>query len=134
MTKERKRLVKNLDTLSRKILLIRDRRPGDMFRCISCRRLLPLNVAQVTHYISRRYESVRWNLNNIHLGCPHCNNWLAGNPIEYRKSLIEKYGEDEVNHLESIYRVPPKYTEFDLGLLVKEYQGILKGYKTEEQA
>ena len=118
----RKALVKKLDQLCRKILLIRDRQPGDMFRCISCRKLLPINVAQVGHYISRRYESMRWDLRNIHLQCAACNKWKGGNPIEYRKALVEMYGEKEVQSMETFYRESPGYSVFDLEQIVKEYQ------------
>ena len=133
MTGERKKLVKRLDTLCREILLQRDRFYGEMFCCISCRRLLPLNCAQVGHYVSRRYESYRWDLRNIHLECNSCNNpqWGSTSLIEYRKSLVEMYGEEEVSNIEATYRKSPKYSVFDLKLLVAEYQKKLKELKEE---
>ena len=134
MTTDRKKLVKKMDALCRQILLVRDRRQGDYFRCISCRRLLPLNVANVSHYISRRYESLRWDFRNIHLACVHCNKFLTGNLIEYRKSLIEKYGEAEIVKMESLYRVSPNYSTFDLMQLIKEYQEILACLKQAKAA
>ena len=129
MVNERKRLVKKLDALCRQILLIRDLRYENLFCCISCRRLLPINTAQVGHYISRRHESVRWDLRNINLQCPSCNKWHSGNLYEYRKTLISMYGEDEVSKMETFYRQSPGYSVFDLEQLVKEYQGILLKYK-----
>ena len=126
MKKERKRLVKKLDTLCRQILLIRDLCHGDLFRCISCRQFLPINVAQVGHYISRRYESVRWDLQNIHLQCASCNKWLNGNPVEYRKSLVAMYGVQEVERLEKFYRESPCYSVFGLSQMVIEYKEKLR--------
>ena len=132
MTKERKALIKKLDTLCRKILLKRDLRYGDCFNCISCKRLYPINVAQVGHYISRRHYAVRWDLRNINLQCSHCNYRLSGNPIEYEKTLLEMYGKAEVDWLKTFYRESPGYSVFDLQQLVKEYQGILLKYEQEE--
>jgi len=129
MTKERKKLVRKLDDLCRKILLIRDQSPAGYFRCISCHRLLPLHVFQVGHYISRRYESFRWSLKNIHGQCSSCNGFHSGNPIEYRKSLVELYGENEVAFMENIYRASPHYSTFDLNLKVQQYKEILKAYE-----
>lgn len=122
MKPERKKLVKKLDVLCRKILLKRDSIDGLIFRCISCRRLLPIETAQVGHYISRRYESTRWDLRNINLQCPSCNKWHSGNPIEYRKALVDKYGKAEIEKMENFYRESPHYSAFDLTQLVKEYQ------------
>jgi len=126
MTKERKQLVRKLDILCRKILLIRDLSWSNCFRCISCGRFYPIEQAQVGHYISRRYESYRWDLRNINLQCASCNKWYAGNPIEYRKALVARYGEKEVSKMESDYRQSPHYSAFDLAQKVKEYQFILK--------
>lgn len=128
MTTNRKKLVKKLDQLCRKILLIRDRYAGDMFRCVSCRRLYPIQTAQVGHYISRRYESLRWDTRNIALQCPACNKWKSGNTVEYRKALVEIYGEDEVVRMETFYRESPHYSVFDLEQLLKEKQEVLKAF------
>jgi len=131
MVSERKKLVKKMDALCRQILLYRDSRNGDLFCCISCQRLLPLDTAQVGHYISRRHEAVRWDLHNINLQCPSCNKWQSGNLIEYRKSLVAMHGEEEVSRIEMFYRDSPGYTVFDLHLMVERYQGILLKYKQQ---
>ena len=59
---------------------------------------------------------------NIHLQCPSCNKWGSGNLIEYRKAIAALYGEEAVSRMENVYRSPPKYSAFDLELMVKEYQ------------
>jgi hypothetical protein len=124
--KERKRLVKKLDALCRKILLKRDALHGDCFRCISCKKLLPIVSGNVGHFISRQCKRVRWDLRNIHLQCVHCNKWKSGNYGEYRRALLERYGEAVVDWMETIGKLPPAYTCFDLELLVKELEQELK--------
>lgn len=117
---DRKRLIKKLDLLVRKILLIRDSIGGSMFRCISCGKLLPIEKAQAGHYASRRYLAIRWDLDNVHLQCAYCNGFLKGNLILYRKRLIEKIGLEAVERLEMIYREPSGYSLFDLECLYAE--------------
>ena len=126
---ERKKLVTKLDRLCRQILLIRDQYLKGFFKCISRGRILPINRAQVGHFISRRYESVRWDFRNISLQCSSCNGpYGKGNLIEYRKSLVKKIGKAEVERMELFYRETPHYSAFDLLQKVKEYQEILKEY------
>jgi phage FluMu protein Com len=112
-------------------LLLRDSGDGATFRCISCGRILPLETAQVGHYVSRRYFIVRWSLTNINLQCAYCNKWLHSSPIEYRRNLIEKVGIKEVERLETIYQQPAGYTVFDLQLMYAEHMKIYEKLKAE---
>lgn len=42
---------------------------------------------------------VRYNTNNVHKQCKHCNNWLSGNVEEYRARLNERIGKERVDKL-----------------------------------
>jgi hypothetical protein len=66
--------------------------------------------------------STRFDLHNIHLSCVACNKWKNGNPIPYRKALVEKYGQQEVDRLELVYQQPAGYSVFDLQLMCEEYK------------
>lgn len=66
--------------------------------CISCGRYYEL---QAGHYYSAgHYPELRFDENNVHGQCVHCNMYLSGNLIEYRKGLIKKIGEKEVERLD----------------------------------
>lgn len=130
---ERQKAVKRLDDLCRQILLIRDQKPDGWFRCVSCRRLLPINVADVGHYISRRYESRRWNLLNVNLQCRSCNGFHNGNLVEYRKSLIAIHGAETIEKLETNYQQSPHYSVFDLELMAIEFRKLLAEYKERRE-
>ena len=52
------------------------------------------------HYISRGHQSTRYMVDNCHLQCIHCNHYLGGNVIVYRKKMIDKYGLKRVEELE----------------------------------
>jgi hypothetical protein len=76
--------------------------------------------------------STRFDLHNIHLSCVACNKWKNGNLIPYRKALIEKYGQEEVERLEFVYQQPAGYSVFDLQLMYEEYKKIYENLKREK--
>ena len=71
--------------------------------CISCGKENPPmvfgGVWDAGHYRSvGSAEHTRFVLTNIHKQCKFCNNsrGLSGNPVEYRKAMVSRYGEDYV--------------------------------------
>ena len=72
--------------------------------CISCDK--PLGDAP-NSYDAGHYRSVgsaphtRFVEDNVHGQCKHCNNWLAGNHVQYRLRLLERIGERQLDLLES---------------------------------
>jgi len=91
--------------------------------CISCDK--PLGDAPNT-YDAGHYRSVgsaphmRFVEDNVHGQCKHCNNWLAGNHVEYRKRLIDRIGERQLNLLESDSTLR-KYTKEGLVEIARHY-------------
>jgi hypothetical protein len=91
--------------------------------CISCDK--PLGDAPNT-FDAGHYRSVgsaphmRFVEDNVHGQCKHCNNWLVGNVVEYRKRLIERIGEHQLNLLESDSTLR-KYTKEGLIEIARHY-------------
>lgn len=77
--------------------------------CISCKKtgLVGANW-QAGHYIAAKLCNLiyRFDPRNVHSQDYRCNCWLRGNPIEYRKALLKKYGEKVVKELEEHYNDP----------------------------
>jgi hypothetical protein len=73
--------------------------------CISCGNLPEQKLGgtmDAGHYRSRGAAGhLRFNLLNIHAQCVKCNRYGSGNVIDYRLSLINKIGLDNVEKLES---------------------------------
>ena len=92
--------------------------------CISCG--TPLSNEPNT-YDAGHYRSVgsapnmRFVEENCHGQCKHCNNYLAGNHVEYRKRLIERIGLQAVESIESDNTVR-KYSHEGLIELAKYYR------------
>ncbi len=66
--------------------------------CISCG---SYNVSDAGHYYSAgHYPALEFDEDNVHGQCRHCNSFLSGNLIEYRKGLLTKIGGDRVEFLD----------------------------------
>jgi Bacteriophage Lambda NinG protein len=92
--------------------------------CISCG--TPLSNEPNT-YDAGHYRSVgsaphmRFVEDNCHGQCKHCNNYLAGNHVEYRQRLIERIGLQAVESIERDNAVR-KYSREGLIELAKYYR------------
>ena len=92
--------------------------------CISCG--TPLSNEPNT-YDAGHYRSVgsapnmRFVEDNCHGQCKHCNNYLAGNHVEYRKRLVERIGLQAVERIEADQTVR-KYTREGLEEIAKHYR------------
>lgn len=75
-----------------------------------------------SHYRSvKACSALRFNPRNIHSSCAQCNTHLSGNLIEYRRRLVERFGQDEVEWLESQNGIV-RYTIEQLKQIRDEYR------------
>ena len=92
--------------------------------CISCG--TPLSNEPNT-YDAGHYRSVgsaphmRFVEDNCHGQCKHCNNYLAGNHVEYRKRLVDRIGLQDVESIERDSTLR-KYSHEGLIELAKYYR------------
>jgi len=101
---------------------IRKRDEGQ--NCISCGK--PPKKANAGHYKSvGAHPELRFNELNVHLQCEHCNTYLHGNLIEYRKNLINKIGLEAVEELEKEHP-PAKYSKQEIKELTEIYKNKIK--------
>jgi hypothetical protein len=96
--------------------------------CISCDKPLDggANTFDAGHYRSvGSAPHMRFVEDNVHGQCKHCNNWLAGNHVEYRKRLVERIGEKQLDLLESD-SVLRKYTREGLIEIARQYNAMAR--------
>ena len=127
-TRQRKEALKTLRELAddaqvyfNKFIRLRDKGQP----CISCQRhdLLKVNAG---HFRTRgAAPHLRFNENNCHLQCEHCNSYLSGNIINYRPNLIKKIGLEAVEALENDNSTH-KCTREELIEIKKKYKNKLK--------
>jgi len=66
--------------------------------CVSCGEWKTLEAGHF--YSGGHYPELRFNEFNVHGQCKRCNGHLHGNLNEYRKSLLERIGEDRLKVLD----------------------------------
>lgn len=89
--------------------------------CISCGG----QVQQAGHYYAAgHYTALRFNEVNTNGQCIRCNCFLGSNAINYRKGLIQRYGEQIVKELENSadLRKVKKWSKFELEYIIKYYK------------
>jgi hypothetical protein len=103
--------------------------------CISCGKppSTESNQTDASHYRSvGSAPHMRFVEENCHASCKHCNQFLAGNHVEYRKGLIERIGMKALERVESDQTVR-KYTKEGLVEIARHYNAEAKRLKKERE-
>lgn len=115
------KLLSKAQIVFNKYIRLRDKDKG----CISCGG----EVQEAGHYYSQGHHSaVRYSEINTNGQCTRCNRWLHGNLINYRKGLVKRYGENEVNKLDLHVDLKKgfKWSRIELEELIKHYNEKIK--------
>jgi len=110
-------LKRNAQMLINKYARLRDQLENG-YRCCTC----PHTTGQMDggHFLpTSGYSAIRYNINQIHQQCKRCNRFNGGMPKEYRVFMINKYGLEYVEKLESTKGELRSYS-------VEFYQRIIK--------
>ena len=96
--------------------------------CISCQK--PPKKKNAGHYFNaNNHWNVRFNEDNVHLQCEHCNTSLSANLIEYRKRLVKLIGVENVEWLEDYAKETRKFTVAELMEINELYKAKIKNLK-----
>ena len=115
-----------LDRVFSQYIRLRDMLPGNVFQCISCGKIKPINQADCGHYINRKHMATRYSEMNCNAQCRSCNRFDEGNMMGYRRNLVWRHGENKVLLLESMKYETRKYTEFEYKALIEHYKKEVK--------
>ena len=119
-------LVKATQIVFNKYIRLRDKHE----LCISCKQK-PKKSNAGHYYNANNHWNVRFDENNVHLQCEHCNTFLSGNLINYRENLLKKIGAEEFNVLEGKSKVTRKFTKEELKEIIETYKKKIKQYETQ---
>ena len=109
----RRWLIAELDRYTSIIVRRRDR------RCVTCgtRRNL-----QCSHFYSRRYLAIRFDLRNCNAMCRGCNLRHNSRPFAYMRFMQNTHGPGAVLELHELRMMPRKVTDEKLALLLRLYK------------
>ena len=117
----KKKHIDELDKVFQFYIRLRDSRMDGRCQCISCGKIVPFDKIQAGHYRSRKNFSTRWSELNVHSECFVCNCMEGDHLINYRKNLIKKIGESNVNWLDAYCNETYKWSDFELVIMIKKY-------------
>jgi len=98
--------------------------------CISCQKT-PKKENAGHFWNANNHYNVRFDENNVHLQCEHCNTFLSGNLINYRENLLKKIGEGEFQLLEAEAKKTRKFTKEELKEIIETYKKKIKQYEAQ---
>jgi len=99
--------------------------------CISCGKVT--DEVDGGHFKKAEiYSGVIFNENNCHSQCRKCNRFQNGNELNYRLGLIERYGLDFANNIETLANETRvyKYTKAELIAKKIKYDILIKEFKS----
>jgi hypothetical protein len=96
--------------------------------CISCQKT-PKKENCGHYFSSGGHSNVTYDEFNCHLQCEHCNTYLSGNLIEYRKHLKKRIGDDQFVLLEQRAYLEKKWTIEELKQIIATYKEKVKNLK-----
>jgi hypothetical protein len=102
---------------------IRERDKG--FNCISCEK--PPLKKNCGHYYSQGgHSNVRFDEDNCHLQCEHCNTYLSGNLLNYQIGIEKRIGADRLIELQGRAHLEKRWSVDELKEIIKTYKQKIK--------
>jgi hypothetical protein len=101
---------------------IRTTGTADKGKCITCGEVFNFKDLQAGHFIPGRHNSNLFSERGVHAQCRSCNIWNHGRPLEYRRAIIELYGDGADELLEEEAKRIKKYSIEDLQDMAVEYK------------
>ena len=98
----------------------------DHGKCITCDKTFTRKELQAGHFIPGRHNANLFNEKGTHAQCYNCNINLKGSTLEYRRKIIELYGEGYDEILEAADKQTIKYSVAQLEEMEKEYKAMIK--------
>jgi hypothetical protein len=93
----------------------------DGLNCISCDK--PPKKKNCGHYFSQGgHANVRFDEDNCHLQCEHCNTFLSGNLINYQIGIEKRIGAQRLIELQGRAHEIRKYTADELKEIILIYK------------
>lgn len=89
--------------------------------CITCGKRYHIKLLQAGHFVAGRHNGNLFSERGTHAQCYNCNINLKGNILEYRRKIIEMYGEGADLELEKEAKEIKQYKIFELENLKEEF-------------
>jgi hypothetical protein len=114
--------LKETQTIFNKYVRLRDQG----LVCISCQQ--PPKKKNCGHYYSQGgHSNVRFDEDNCHLQCEHCNTFLSGNLLNYQIGIQKRIGAQKLLELQERAHVTKKWRVDELKEIIQTYKTKIRG-------
>lgn len=96
-------------------------RQRDGYTCFTCGKKGDKTSIQNGHYVSRSFNSLRFDERNTAAQCVGCNIFRRGNMDAYAVALIRKYGSEILETLAAEKKKIKQFTVRELEEIIKKY-------------
>jgi len=109
--------LKEAQTIFNKYIRLRDMG----LLCISCN-TIPKKKNAGHYFSSGGHSNVRFDEDNVHLQCEHCNTYLSGNLLNYQIGIEKRIGAEKLIELQGKAHLEKRWTVDELKEIIKEYK------------
>lgn len=113
--------LKEAQSIFNKYIRLRD----EGLLCISCN-TIPKKKNAGHYFSSGGHSNVRFDEDNVHLQCEHCNTFLSGNLLNYQIGIEKRIGAEKLIELQGKAHLEKRWS-------VEELKEIIKKYKIKAQ-
>lgn len=114
--------LKEAQTIFNKYIRLRDMG----LLCISCN-TLPKKKNAGHYFSSGGHSNVRFDEENVHLQCEHCNTYLSGNLLNYQIGIEKRIGADRLIELQGRAHLEKRWSVDELKEIIKKYKTKVRG-------
>lgn len=109
--------LKEAQTIFNKYIRLRDMG----LLCISCN-TIPKKKNAGHYFSSGGHSNVRFDEDNVHLQCEHCNTYLSGNLLNYQIGIEKRIGAERLIELQGKAHLEKRWTVDELKEIIKKYK------------
>lgn len=124
--KNRKTAKKSADRWFSKFIRLRDSDSNGLIQCITCGKVTHWKRAHAGHFMSRRFESTRYDEKNVASQCVSCNTFGQGQQFKFGQWIDKTYGKGTAEKLEIKSKQLCKRKKFDYEVLSDTYKKKVK--------
>lgn len=96
--------------------------------CISCN-TIPKKKNAGHYFSSGGHSNVRFDEDNVHLQCEHCNTYLSGNLLNYQIGIEKRIGAEKLIELQGKAHLEKRWNVDELKEIIKKYKDLVRDMK-----
>ena len=105
--------------------------PDGWVECYTCGKKKHYKEMQCGHFVPGRTLGILWETTNARPQCKACNVFLHGNLIEYYPKMQKEIGQEEIDRLKRLRKLPVKLSREWYETMIDTYDGYVSRRKSE---